>query len=111
MGFQPGNQEAKKGEKKKRFKQQLIAALEDVPEGDVSKLRLIADKLIDAALGGDVQAIREIRDTVDGKPAQSIVGGDEDDAPIRLETIRRVIVRPGHSDGGGVPPAAEPGSV
>ena len=105
MPFQPGNQEARKGEKKKRFKQQLIAALEDVPEGDVSKLRQIADKLIEAALGGDVQAIRDIRDTVDGKPAQAIVGGDDDDAPVRLETIRRIIVDPGDTNSGGVPAA------
>lgn len=41
-----------------------------------------------------------------GKPAQAIVGGDEDDAPIKLETIRRVIVDPsnaGHSDSTSVP--------
>lgn len=82
MPFEPGNQEAKKGDKKRRFKQQLIAALEDVPEGDVSKLRLLADKLIDAGLGGDVQAIRDIRDTIDGKPAQAITGDDDAD-PIR----------------------------
>jgi len=30
-----------------------------------------------------------------GKAAQAIVGGDEEDAPIRLETIIRKIVEPG----------------
>lgn len=32
---------------------------------------------------GDVQAIKEIADRLDGKAVQAIVGGDEDDAPIR----------------------------
>lgn len=41
---------------------------------------------------GDVQAIKEIADRLDGKVAQAIVGDDEAD-PINLVTeIRRVIV-------------------
>lgn len=37
-----------------------------------SKLMLMADALIDKAVDGDVQAIREIADRVDGKAPQSI---------------------------------------
>ena len=34
----------------------------------------------------------------------------KDGGPIeQIQTIRRIIVNPGHSDGGGVPPAAAPG--
>lgn len=74
---------------------------------DHKALRRVARALIDKAADGDVPAIKEIADRLDGKPAQAIVGGDEDDAPVRLETIRRIIVgSTGHSDGGSVPPAA-----
>ncbi len=38
----------------------------------LKKLRLIANKVVDAAASGDIQAAREIGDRLDGKPAQSI---------------------------------------
>ncbi len=41
-------------------------------QGDVKALRALANKLVDMGLAGDVQAIREIGDRLDGKPAQSI---------------------------------------
>ncbi len=58
---------------------------------------------------GDVAALKEVTDRVEGRVPQSVVGGDDDDNPIKIETIRRIIVRPGHSDGGSVPPAADAG--
>ena len=36
------------------------------------RLRALAEKLVLSGLGGDVQAIREIADRLDGKPGQSI---------------------------------------
>jgi hypothetical protein len=60
--------------------------------------------------GADTATFKEVADRLDGKPAQAIVGGEDDDPAVRLETIRRIIVsNPGHSDGGSVPPAAAPG--
>jgi hypothetical protein len=35
-------------------------------------INVIANKMVEAARGGDVQAIREIGDRLDGKPAQAI---------------------------------------
>jgi hypothetical protein len=61
-------------------------------------LRYIARALVLRA-ADETAAAREVGDRLDGKPAQAIVGGDEDDAPVRLETIRRIIVKPGHQDG------------
>lgn len=40
------------------------------------KLNLIADKLVDLAVTGDIQAIKEINDRVDGRPAQAITGAN-----------------------------------
>jgi hypothetical protein len=76
---------------------------------DHKALRDIARNLILQAGKDDpsaMSAIKEIGDRLDGKPAQAIIGGDDDDPAIRLETIRRIIVNTGHSDGGSVPPAS-----
>jgi hypothetical protein len=44
--------------------------------GGRRRLRIIAEKLADKAEQGDIQAIREIADRLDGKPAQAIERGD-----------------------------------
>lgn len=59
---------------------------------DGKKLRALADKLIDRALEGDVTALKEVGDRIDGKPAQAITGADG--GPVQLERIERVIVEP-----------------
>jgi hypothetical protein len=41
-------------------------------QADGNKIRAIAEALIEKAASGDVSAIREIGDRVDGKPTQSI---------------------------------------
>lgn len=47
------------------------------------KLRLVARKLVDRAyFDGDVAAIREINDRVDGKVPQALVGND--DGPLTV---------------------------
>lgn len=60
-------------------------------------LRWIARQMLIRA-GEETAAAREIGDRLDGKPAQAIVGGDEDEPPIRLEKIERVIVNPDNQD-------------
>ena len=53
-----------------------------------------ADKLAVLAIDdGDKWALEEIGNRLDGKPAQAIIGGDEDDPPLRIEKIERVLVR------------------
>lgn len=43
-----------------------------VAQNNSVKLRGIADKLIELATAGDIQAIKELGDRLDGKPHQSI---------------------------------------
>lgn len=61
-------------------------------------LRAIARNLIADAQKPEnaLPAIKEIADRLDGKPAQAIIGGDEDDPAVAVHTIRRIIVDPGH---------------
>jgi ribosomal protein L17 len=50
-----------------------IAQAMDGPDGErVPKLRMVAEQLVSLALKGDLQAIREIADRIDGKPMQAI---------------------------------------
>lgn len=46
-------------------------------------LRWIARQLLNRA-GDETAAAREVGDRLDGKPAQAIIGGDEDDSPVEL---------------------------
>ena len=47
-------------------------ALKQSKDGKHTKLRLLAEKIIDLALDGDMQAIREVGDRVDGKALAQI---------------------------------------
>lgn len=70
-------------------------------EDDPKTLRGLARKLLASAVEGDntLAAIKEVADRLDGKPAQAVIGGEEDDPSIRFERVVRTIVRPEHTDG------------
>jgi hypothetical protein len=56
------------------------------------RLALIAEKLVEKAMAGDIHAIKEIADRVDGKATQPLAG--DDNAPRLITRIERVIVKP-----------------
>lgn len=66
-------------------------------QSDSDRLRRIAEKLIEKAEEGDLHAMREIGDRLDGKPAQTIVG-DEDRPLTIFQKVERVIVDPNAKD-------------
>lgn len=87
-GAQPGNQNAAKG---KEFRQALKRVMAR-RSGNVSAgLEKIAEQLLDAADLKEQWALREIMDRIDGKPAQAIVGGDDDDPAIK--TTSEILIR------------------
>lgn len=63
------------------------------------RLNLVASKLVDEAIGGNVQAIKEINERMDGKVPQAVIGDNDEDAINIISTIRREIVRPDNKDG------------
>lgn len=61
----------------KTFANMLRIAIKEAHEDGGNKLRKVADALVDKAMTGDVPAIREVADRLDGKVAMSLddVGG------------------------------------
>ena len=72
----------------KIYREALRLELADMSEGvDLKKLREIARAHIEKAAAGDMQAIRELRDTLDGKPVQQL----EHDLPPDSEPITKIV--------------------
>jgi hypothetical protein len=96
IGAQPGNQNAKKA---KRWQDALNKALARF-ESDELKVKAgealdkVAETVVQQALAGNKDAWQEISQRLDGKVPQALIGGDEDDAPIRIEKIERSLIRP-----------------
>ena len=56
-------------------------------------LRIVARKVVSLALAGDMAAVKEIGDRLDGKPAQTVVG--EDGGPPTLVVVLRDLDKEG----------------
>jgi hypothetical protein len=98
MSFEPGKSGNPGGRPKaKPFKDALLMEALSAERGEaclaqVGSLRWNARKLLEQ---GEVASIREIADRLDGKVAQALIGGDEDDPAISvIAEVRRTIVRP-----------------
>ncbi len=71
-----------------------VAALMQTREDGKTRLRLVADRLMEEAENGNIAAIKEVADRIDGKVPQAVIG-DEDEAAVRVITeIRNIIVDP-----------------
>ena len=51
---------------------------------DGKKMRALAEKLVDAALAGDVPALKEVGDRVDGKALNALEISGNPDEPLRI---------------------------
>jgi len=73
--------------KEKSFANMLNIAIAEATEDGGSKLRAVADKLVDLAMKGDMSAIKEVADRLDGKAVQQIAG----DAVNPLTVVARIV--------------------
>lgn len=97
--FQPGQSGNPNGRPKTRpFKDALQKALKAIGD-DKDALEMVASALVSKAAMGDVPAIKELADRLDGKVTQPIGGDDEADAIKVISKIERVIVDPKNRDG------------
>ena len=94
MGAPVGNQNAAKA---KVWRAAISRALErrSASRTDgVKEIDALAEQLLTLVAAGDLGALKEFGDRMDGKPAQAIIGGDEDDPPVKLKGVID-LVRPG----------------
>lgn len=87
----PGNQWTDKAWRD-AIRAAVMRAHDDPKKG--KRLHALADKLVDEGLTGDVAALKEIGDRLDGKVPQALIGGAEDDPPIALGFIELRPVAP-----------------
>ena len=67
-------------------------------QSDGERLRRIAEKLLDQAEEGNINAIKEIGDRLDGKAAQVLTNPDGEDLFATFGKVVREIVRPNDKD-------------
>lgn len=74
--------------KEKPFRDALMLAISDAEASanPQRSLRRLAEKLLDKAAEGDMNAIKEVADRMDGKVPQGVEGGD---VPIKQEILFR----------------------
>ena len=88
MGAPEGNTNAASG---KRWKMAIEAALEKRGPDKWAALTELAGKMLDKAAEGDMSAIRELGDRIEGKPAQQTILTGMDDGPIQLERTIKLV--------------------
>lgn len=97
-GGQPGNQNAAKA---KVWTAAINRALDSTKPRYQQKHAIdeLAMQLIEKCYNGDLSALIELGNRLEGKPAQSLIHqGDEEGGPVRVERIKRVIADPGNTD-------------
>lgn len=84
MAWQPGQSGNPNGAPKraKLWREAIERAIKRREQEDPQALERLADKLLKAVDDGDVGAMREFGDRLDGKVAQAI-GGDDELGPIK----------------------------
>ena len=71
-----------------------LAAFEQAEKGGPKKIRRAAEKLVELALDGDMGALKEMGDRLEGKPAQAV----ELDGALEISRIERRIVNASDTD-------------
>ena len=99
MPFQAGQSGNPLGARKaKLWRETLMLTINRIEDGEPlpigrTPLQRIIAKQVSMAIEGDGASIRDIADRLDGKPAQAIVGGDDDDNPVVIiNRIERVLI-------------------
>lgn len=96
MGAPTGNNNATK---KRPWADAINRALEThKPLEQRQRLDALAASIIAKAMDGDIAALKEIGDRLDGKPKQQIEASGIDGAAIAIERIERVITDPANTN-------------
>lgn len=92
--------------KEKSFANMLNIAVKSIGASGETKLREIAEKVVDLAVSGEAWAVREVADRLDGKPAQesTVTIDDKRDATDWTREELGALIRDAAAGGDGTPP-------
>lgn len=79
-GAQPGNQNARKG---RVWRDAINRALKKREREQRKALDDLAEELLKQAEAGDLMALKELADRVEGRPEQPVKHSGDDDEPIK----------------------------
>jgi len=79
----------------KTFSNMLRVAISEAHAEGGTKLRAVADALVTKALSGDVPAIKEVADRLEGKVMQQTEISGADGEPIVFQTIYEAVKNAG----------------
>jgi len=97
MAAPKGNQFAVKD---KRWQQAIDRALAKRCKGDgIQALDDLAEKLLTKCDEGDMGALRELGDRIEGKPAQTIEASGPNGGPIQMQSVEMMIIDPNGNKG------------
>jgi hypothetical protein len=104
MAWEPGQSGNPNGPPKalKPWREAINRAIKRREQDDPLALEKLADKLLSKVAEGDVAAIKEFGDRVDGKVPTPVGGTDELPPQSHVHKIERQIVDPANPNGEGV---------
>jgi hypothetical protein len=88
MGAPAGNQNAAKAKVWNAAIKRALERRSASRTDGIKEIDALAEKLLDLVAAGDLPALKEFGDRMDGKPAQALIGGDDDDPAIKV--IQRI---------------------
>lgn len=87
-GGQPGNQNAADGKIWRNALRQALDRRTKSRTDGKAELDALADRLIDSALEGQIPALREFGDRVEGKAAQQVEVTGADGGPLAIALVK-----------------------
>ena len=87
-GGQPGNNNAAKGKRWTTAIEQAMAKMDESRSDGWTTMQKLAETLVQEALGGDLPALKEIGDRLEGKPKQQVELSGDADSPLTVQVVR-----------------------
>lgn len=93
-GGQPGNQNAADGKIWRNALRQALERRSKSRADGKAELDALADRLIEAALEGQIPALREFGDRIDGKAAQQVEVTGAGGTPLEIKLVAYAVNNP-----------------
>ena len=87
MGAPVGNQNAARGRVWRNAIERALERRTKSRTDGIKEIDSLAEQLLTLVAAGDLGALKEFGDRIDGKPAQALISGDDDDPPLKVQGL------------------------